>query len=487
MHVPVQGLEPTQTAAAPTEDPPDDRRRPSLGRTLQLADAAAILVAWCVVGPMVIDGAGRSVALLVVIAVAVTPLAMAGLGLYRSVVCASAVAEMVRVLVAVAGTLGVLGLVEAAAHLEVDTGQVALASALCACFLVAERRGFRAWVKAERAAGRYQRPLVLVGCTSELQPLATFYEEHPEVGYRVVAVAGDVPDGAPAGVTWLGSLHDPTAIAAVKAHGGAALALSGLPSATANELVRRLTADGVHVHLYTGLTRVRHGRLRAMTLAHEPLHYFDTDRTPRAKLLAKRAIDMVGASLALVLTGPVLLLALAIVRRQDGAPPLFRQRRVGLGGEEFELLKIRTMEPDADARRDELRHRNMRSGPLFKVEDDPRITRIGRWLRSLSLDELPQLVNVLRGDMSLVGPRPAMPDETARFDDELMRRHRVRPGMTGLWQIEARDNPSSYVYRQLDLFYVENWTLAGDAAILLRTVWVVLVRGARSLARGEQR
>jgi lipopolysaccharide/colanic/teichoic acid biosynthesis glycosyltransferase len=251
--------------------------------------------------------------------------------------------------------------------------------------------------------------------------------------------------------------------------------------------VRRLTDDGVHVHLYTGLTRVRHGRLRAMTLAHEPLHYFATDRRPRTKLLAKRAIDMIGSSCALVLTGPVLLAAMALVRREDGAPALFRQRRVGLDGKEFEILKVRTMVPDADARRDELRQRNMRTGPLFKVDDDPRITRVGRWLRSLSIDELPQFANVLRGDMSLVGPRPAMPDETAQFDEELLRRHRVRPGMTGLWQVEARDNPSSYVYRQLDLFYVENWTLAGDAAILARTVWTVLVRGARSLVRGERR
>jgi exopolysaccharide biosynthesis polyprenyl glycosylphosphotransferase len=482
MPMPVTGLEPSETTTPPVEE----RRRPSLGRTLRLADATAIAAAWCVAGPLVIEGPGGSIALLVVVAGAVTPLAMAVLGLYRSVVCASPAAETARVLVAVGGTFGVLWLVESA-MLEVDTGQVALASSICACCLVAARRGFRAWVGAERAAGRFHRPLVLLGRTAELQPLATFYEEHPEIGYRVVAVAGDEPDGAPDGATWLGSLHDPSAVAAVKAHGGAALALSGLPSTTANELVRRLTDDGVHVHLYTGLTRVRHGRLRAMTLAHEPLHYFDTDRQPHAKLLAKRAIDMIGASCALVLTGPVLLAAMELVRREDGAPALFRQRRVGLDGKEFEILKVRTMAPDADARRDELRQRNMRAGPLFKVDDDPRITRVGRWLRSLSIDELPQFTNVLRGDMSLVGPRPAMPDETAQFDDELLRRHRVRPGMTGLWQIEARDNPSSYVYRQLDLFYVENWTLTGDAAILARTVWAVLVRGARSLVRGERR
>ena len=425
MVMPVQEFEAADIASA---QPPEEARGRSLRRALLLADAVAIVLAWCVAGAVILEGRGSHRAVIVAVACVVTPVAMAGLGLYRSVICASPLGETTRLLAAVAGTFSLLWLAEIGASLEVDTGQVALASSICACCLVVARRGFRAWVTAERAAGRFHRPLVLVGRTAELQPLATFYEEHPEIGYRVVAVAGDEPDGAPDGVTWLGSLHDPTAVAAVKAHGGAALALSGLPSTTANELVRRLTDDGVHVHLYTGLTRVRHGRLRAMTLAHQPLHYFAAGRQPQTKLLAKRAVDMVGASCALVLAGPVLLAALVIVRREDGAPPLFRQRRVGLDGAEFEMLKVRTMAPDADSRREELRDRNMRTGPLFKLDDDPRHhtrrTLVCARCPSTSSRSSP---NVLRGDMSLVGPRPAMPDETALFDDELLRRHACGP------------------------------------------------------------
>ena len=152
-------------------------------------------------------------------------------------------------------------------------------------------------------------------------------------------------------------------------------------------------------------------------------------------------------------------------------------------GDTFTMLKLRTMDPDAEARRKEIIDLNERTGPLFKVESDPRVTRVGRWLRELSIDELPQLVNVLRGEMSLVGPRPALPAETALFDEELRRRHEVRPGMTGLWQVEARDKPSIYTYRRLDLFYVDNWTMAGDLAILARTAISIVTRGARRVLR----
>ena len=157
---------------------------------------------------------------------------------------------------------------------------------------------------------------------------------------------------------------------------------------------------------------------------------------------------------------------------------LFRQRRVGRDGVEFEMLKFRSMCVDAEARLAALKLvGNDRTGPLFKLDGiDPRVTRIGRFLRASSLDELPQLLNVLRGDMSLVGPRPALAAEVAEFPADLNARHRVRPGITGLWQVEARDNPSFEAYRRLDLFYVENWSLVLDLVILLGTVEQVLAR-----------
>jgi lipopolysaccharide/colanic/teichoic acid biosynthesis glycosyltransferase len=164
---------------------------------------------------------------------------------------------------------------------------------------------------------------------------------------------------------------------------------------------------------------------------------------------------------------------------------LFRQERIGREGEPFTLLKLRTMETDAEAHRGDIESMNERNGgPLFKATGDPRRTRVGRVLERLSIDEVPQLVNVLRGEMSLVGPRPALPDEVGRFDDALLARLTVAPGITGLWQVEARDNPAFYAYRRLDLFYVENWSVTLDLTILLATVRAVIVRPFR---RGEAR
>jgi lipopolysaccharide/colanic/teichoic acid biosynthesis glycosyltransferase len=184
----------------------------------------------------------------------------------------------------------------------------------------------------------------------------------------------------------------------------------------------------------------------------------------------------VAAALVVVLSP--LLAALAVLVKLEGrGPVLFRQRRVGRGGVEFEMVKFRSMCVDAEAKLAALKAGNERTGPLFKMDGaDPRVTRIGRFLRASSLDELPQLFNVLRGDMSLVGPRPALAAEVAEFPAELNARHDVRPGITGLWQIEARDNPSFEAYRRLDLFYVENWSLALDLMILLGTVEQILVR-----------
>jgi lipopolysaccharide/colanic/teichoic acid biosynthesis glycosyltransferase len=161
---------------------------------------------------------------------------------------------------------------------------------------------------------------------------------------------------------------------------------------------------------------------------------------------------------------------------------LFRQQRVGRHGDLFVFYKLRTMTPGSDAKLDEVWDRNTRrNSPLFKDPSDPRRTRVGRVLEATSIDELPQLWNVLCGDMSLVGPRPALPHEVAQFDDELLRRHFVRPGITGLWQVEGRDNPHFSQYRRLDLVYVENFSLALDAVILSLTAQIVLARAAAKL------
>jgi len=208
----------------------------------------------------------------------------------------------------------------------------------------------------------------------------------------------------------------------------------------------------------------------------EPFLYVEPDRHPRWQITAKRSIDVLAATVGLVITAPILLAAAIAIRLLDRGPVLFRQVRVGLDGRPFEVYKLRTMTTDIDGI-GELEIVNERTGgPLFKASQDPRVTRIGAVLRALSIDELPQLFNVISGTMSLVGPRPALPHEVAQFDAELQRRHNVKPGITGLWQLEARDNPSFHAYRRLDLLYVDNWSIGLDLFIIVATVPTLLTR-----------
>ena len=176
-----------------------------------------------------------------------------------------------------------------------------------------------------------------------------------------------------------------------------------------------------------------------------------------------------------------MLVIAALIKLNDRGPVLFKQTRVGTDGNLFKVYKFRTMVVDAEARLAALVASNERSGPLFKMDRDPRVTRVGRFLRASSLDELPQILNVLKGDMSLVGPRPALPSEVAAFDEELRDRTKVKPGITGLWQIEARDNPSFSAYRRLDLYYVENWSVSLDIVILFATIEHVITRFVTAL------
>jgi lipopolysaccharide/colanic/teichoic acid biosynthesis glycosyltransferase len=191
------------------------------------------------------------------------------------------------------------------------------------------------------------------------------------------------------------------------------------------------------------------------------------------------------ASVALLFSAPVLVAAAVAIKLDDGGPIFYRQERIGRDGRPFEVVKLRTMIPDASAQLAGLIELNERKGPLFKLSYDPRVTRVGRILRATSIDELPQFFNVMQGEMSLVGPRPALPAEVAQFDVELLERALVSPGITGLWQVEARDSPSFDAYRRLDLFYVDNWSIMMDLSILTATFWVVIGRAVRTL-RGSR-
>jgi lipopolysaccharide/colanic/teichoic acid biosynthesis glycosyltransferase len=194
----------------------------------------------------------------------------------------------------------------------------------------------------------------------------------------------------------------------------------------------------------------------------------------RWQLAAKRAIDMVGATLALVLLSPVLLAASVAILVSSGPAILYQQERVGREGRPFRIIKFRTMHRDAHALMDEYWSRNELDGPIFKIRRDPRVTRVGRILRKFSVDELPQLVNVLRGDMALVGPRPLVPEEYAGFGARELQRLWATPGITGLWQVSGRNDIGFRSWMDMDLEYIRTWNLRLDAEVLLKTIPAVL-------------
>ena len=195
---------------------------------------------------------------------------------------------------------------------------------------------------------------------------------------------------------------------------------------------------------------------------------------PAGAYLLKRAFDITGADFAFLLGWPFMLLLIAAIKLDSKGPIFYRAQRIGRKGRTFTCYKFRTMCVGADKQQEELVHKNERDGILFKIADDPRITRVGRFLRKYSLDELPQFYNVLRSEMSMVGPRPPVGSEVEQYDLAHLRRIEVLPGMTGLWQVEARQDPSFDSYISLDSAYVENWSLWLDVKILVRTVGVVL-------------
>jgi exopolysaccharide biosynthesis polyprenyl glycosylphosphotransferase len=205
-----------------------------------------------------------------------------------------------------------------------------------------------------------------------------------------------------------------------------------------------------------------------------PMMHVEHPHLTGGRRLVKAVFDVSLAALLLVVLAPVFLAIALLVKLDTGGSVFFRQTRVGRGGEGFKMVKFRTMHVDAEHRLDAIRAHNESSGVLFKIREDPRVTRTGRWLRRYSLDELPQLINVLLGDMSLVGPRPPLPTEVEQYPQDMRRRLVVKPGMTGLWQVSGRSDLGWDESIRLDLQYVENWSLTIDMVILMRTAMVVM-------------
>jgi exopolysaccharide biosynthesis polyprenyl glycosylphosphotransferase len=346
--------------------------------------------------------------------------------------------------------------------------------ALVPLFLCCAHMTVRHCFRVLRQNGALIRRVVLIGNNAEGRALFEMFEEDPSLGYRVVGLVDDEPDAAMQGMGVVGTIDETFDVVRRARACGVIIAATAIDLAGTNRLVRELTEAGVHVELSSSLRDIASNRLTIRPLGRFPMVYVEPVRRNGWHPVAKRVFDIVLAGMSLVILAPVLLVTAVAIKLDSSGPVIFKQQRVGRDGRLFYVFKFRTMVADAEDRLAGLAHLNEADGPLFKLREDPRITRVGRFLRRRSIDELPQLVNVLRSEMSIVGPRPALPREVEFWDIELRSRLRVSPGITGMWQVHGRSETSFSEYQRLDLFYVDNWSLVTDLMIVLRTVPSVL-------------
>lgn len=345
--------------------------------------------------------------------------------------------------------------------------------------LISSRYLWRRWLHARRDFGHYQSAVIAVGSATSVMDLVQQMKRSPRAGYRVIAACLTHPfegdhqtlDGLPI----VGGIDDLKA--AVLRTGADTVAVTASNSIGPN-MVRNLSWQledtQAGLVLAPALTDIAGPRIHTQPVDGLPLIHVDKPTYRGANRLLKKTFDVLGAgALLLLFSVPLALIALAVKMSSSG-PVFFRQTRVGINGQVFRMIKFRSMVQDAEARLAQLREqRNAGNDVMFKMTDDPRITKIGRVLRRFSLDELPQLFNVLGGTMSLVGPRPPLADEVALYGSDAKRRLLVKPGMTGLWQVSGRSNLSWDETVRLDSYYVENWSITGDLVILWKTARAV--------------
>ncbi len=361
---------------------------------------------------------------------------------------------------------------------------VVVSQVLAVCFVVIGRALYRKALKRHRSGGNFARPVVLIGGGEEVYELHNMLSSEPELGYLVVGVIGNRGEMSAwaEDLRYLGPLNDVVAVMRENGASGAIVAASGLSIRDMNRIVRELLNAGVHVQLFGGLLGIDPSRLQMNPIGGEAAFYLEHVRLTGLQSRVKRALDIVLGGIGLILCSPIIALFAVLTKVGDGGSAFFKQQRVGLDGRPFTMYKIRTMVMNAEALQAKLLEDNQRHGPLFKMKNDPRFTRIGRIMDATSINELPQLWNVVRGDMSLVGPRPALAREVAAFSERLMLRNQVRPGITGLWQVQGRDSASFATYERCDVFYVENWSTRLDLMIMAQTAAHLVVRTLR-LAR----
>jgi exopolysaccharide biosynthesis polyprenyl glycosylphosphotransferase len=453
---------------------------------LLFADALAVFVA-TVVCTLAFPATGTASPVINVATVVLVPVLwvvlLGGRQLYAARRVVTRTEEIRRIAHASGGAIAVLALLAYVTSDDRGRAWIVALPTLATALLVTEREIARRLFARLRRTGRMARNVLIIGTNHEALELCEELDANPSIGYRVLGFVSDDPierlDPA-IRPRVLGGIGEVPALVEATGAVGVVIASTAVTTPVSNRLARVLTDTGVHVELTSTLRDIVVQRLTVAGIGQYPTIYVEAVQRGGWRARAKRCFDVSLASIGLIALAPALLVVAVVIRATSAGSVFFRQVRVGKDGATFELVKFRTMVAGAEGQLDELMEQNEASGPLFKMSDDPRVTRVGRWLRTTSIDELPQLWNVVRGEMSLVGPRPALPRETAAWAPELHERLRVTPGITGMWQVNGRSNASFDEYVRLDLFYVHNWSLLRDLAIILRTIPAVVTRhGAR--------
>lgn len=320
--------------------------------------------------------------------------------------------------------------------------------------------------------------VVIVGAGEIGRTVMRTIVARPDLGYRVVGFVDDNPDKGYTDIgrfKALGPLDNLPAILDEERPDEVIITLPWMYHRKIIGIVRECERRNARARIVPDLFQMSLTQVNVEDLGGVPLIGVRTVSISKGALLVKQLIDVTVAAVGLLLCAPLFMLIALAIRLDSPGPVIFRQTRVGLRGRHFEIYKFRSMHVGAEEQQDMLADRNEADGPIFKIRDDPRLTRVGRILRRLSLDELPQLVNVLRGEMSLVGPRPPIPAEVEKYQEWHKKRLAAPPGMTGLWQVSGRSRLSFDEMVLLDIYYIENWSLWLDFKILMRTIPKVLL------------
>jgi exopolysaccharide biosynthesis polyprenyl glycosylphosphotransferase len=393
--------------------------------------------------------------------------------------------EYRRVATATASIFGLVAVLSVLLREQVSRGYLAVALTLGLIGLIAGRHFVRTDLARRRTRGEFITRVVVLGKPDSVRVLCDSFQRSTAAGYRVVGVCipefgGEVGEELITSAGAMPVLGDQnsveSALSLTRADALAIAAVEHLGPEKLKKLVWRLESLETDLIVMPGMTDIAGPRLRMRPIDNLPLFHIAPPRREGTSAVAKRLFDLVFGSMALLAALPVMVVAAIAIKLGDSGPVIFHQSRVGYGGKRFRICKFRTMTVDAEARKDAERDMTENTGVFYKSVSDSRITRVGRLLRATSIDELPQLFNVLGGSMSVVGPRPLVPGEGESVEHFVERRGMVKPGITGLWQISGRSDVSEEERIRLDHSYVDNWSCMQDLVIVWRTVRAVLKR-----------